>query len=105
MIQAFHCIDGTHIPIYAPLNTFLCYKQFHLLIVQDVYDCEGSFMECKWPDSVQNPKLFAKSSISKRLRSTDLPRIFQTISNGELKIVNYPIRNPPYPLVSCCMRE
>ena len=95
MIQAFGCIDGTHIPIAGSSehshDYYFCYKQFHSLSVQAVYDYKGAFMdiECKWPGSVHDGKVFANSSICKRLRSSDLPTIFKTISNSEGKIRNY----------------
>ena len=62
-------------------------------------------VECKWPGSVHDAKVFTNSSIYKRLRSSDLPTIFQTISNSEVKIPNYLIGDPAYPLLPYCMRE
>ena len=38
-IQAFECIDGTHIPIVCPSkhsHDYFCYKQFHSLIAEAV---------------------------------------------------------------------
>ena len=110
MTQAFGCIDGTHIPIVCPSehsHDYFCYKQFHSLNVQAVCNYKGAFMdvECKWPGSVHDAKVFANSSICKRLRSSDLPTIFQTISNSEVKIPNYLIGDPAYPLLPYCMRE
>ena len=62
-------------------------------------------VECEWPGSVHDAKVFANSSICKRLRSSDLPIIFQTISNSEVKIPNYLTGDPAYPLLPYCMRE
>ena len=39
-------------------------------------------VECKCPGNVHGAKLFPLSSICKRLRSSDLPKIFQTISKS-----------------------
>ena len=52
MIQAFGCIDSTHIPIKCPLEKsqdYFCYKSYYLLNVQAVCDCKGMFMdvECR----------------------------------------------------------
>ena len=98
MIQAFGCIDGTHIPTACPCehsHYYFCYEQFHSLSVQAVCDYKGAFMDvkCKWPNS----------SICKR--SSDLPTIFQTISNSEIKMPNYLIGDPAYLLLPYCMRE
>ena len=110
MIEAYMCIDGIYIPIACPSehsHDYFCYKQFHLPSVQDVCDHKVVFMdvECKWPSSVLDTKVFANSSICKRLRSSDSPTIFQTISNSEVKIPNYLIGDPAYPLLPYCMRE
>ena len=110
MTQAFGCIDGTHISIVCPSehdHDYFCYKQFHSLNVQAVCNYKGAFMdvECKWPGSVHDAKVFANSSICKRLRSSDLPTIFQTINGSEVKIPNYLIGDPAYRLLPYCMRE
>ena len=68
MNRAFGCIDGTYIPIACPSehsHNHFCSKQFHSLNVQAVCDCKGAFMdvECKWPGSAHNAKVFANSSI------------------------------------------
>ena len=52
MIQAFGCIDGTHIPIKTPLTDsqdYFNYKQYFSLNVQTICDSQGSFIdvECK----------------------------------------------------------
>ena len=110
MTQVLGCIDGIHIPIACPSehsHDYFCYKQFHSLNVQAVCDYKGAFMdvECEWPGSVHDAKVFANSSICKRLRSSDLPTIFQTITNSKIKIPNYLIQDPAYTLLPYCMRE
>ena len=110
MIQAFGCIDGNHIPIACASkhsHEHFCYKQFHLLSLQAVCDYKRAFMdvESKWPGSVHDVKVFANSSIWKRLRSSDLPIIFKTISNSEVKVPNYLIGNPAYPLHKKCTQS
>ena len=63
-------------------HNYFCYKQFYPLSVQALCDYKDAFIdvECKRPSSVHDAKAFANSSISKRLRSSDLPTIFQTLS-------------------------
>ena len=46
-------------------------------------------VECKLPGSVHDTNVFTTSSICKRLRSSDLLKIFQTMRDSELKIPNY----------------
>ena len=95
--------------LHSPLNTLtiICYKQFDSLSIQAVYDYKGAFVdvECKRPGSVHDTNLFTNPSICKRLRSSDLRKIFQTITNSELKIPNYFIGDPEYPLLPYCMRQ
>ena len=61
--------------------------------------------ECKWRGSVHEAKVFVNSSIWKRLRSSDLPAISQTISNSEVKVYNYLIGDLAFPLLPYLMRE
>ena len=50
-------------------------------------------------------KVITNSSICKHLSSSDVTRIFQTISNSEVKIPNYLIGDTVYRILPCCMRE
>ena len=57
LVQAFGCIDGTHIPIKRPtINSqdYFSYKMYFSLNVQAVCDYRGQFMDvdCRWPGSV-----------------------------------------------------
>jgi len=108
MRQAFGCIDGTHVPLSRPRENsqdFFCYKQYFSLNVQAVCDYRGIFMdvECRWPGSVHDSKVFANSSVNKKLRSGTLSKTYQTV-HGE-KIPNYLIGDPAYPLTPYCMKE
>ena len=110
MTQAFGCIDGTHIPIQRPLvnsQDYFCYKQFFSLSVQAICDYRGYFMDvdCRWPGSVHDAKVFANSSINMKLRNNRLPKCFQTPVQGLDKVPNYLIGDPAYPLVPFCMKE
>ena len=106
--QAFGCIDGTHIPIQCPVENsqdYFSYKQYYSLSVQAVCDYRGYFMdvECMWPGSVHDAKVFANSNINHKLRSTKLPTIYQIIHG--VKIPNYLIGDPAYPLTPFCIKE
>ena len=110
MQQAFGCIDGTHIPITSLSHNpqdYYCYKGFHSLNVQAVCDYEGTFMdvECRWPGSVHDAKAFANSSINNKLRSGELPRVFQSVLPGYEKVANYLIGDPAYTLTPSCMKQ
>ena len=110
MQQAFGCIDGTHIPIICPSNNsqdYYKYKGFHSLNVQAVCDYRGTFMdvECRWPGSVHDAKVFANSSINDKLRKGKLPAVFQSVLQGYEKVPNYLIGDPAYPLTPFCMKE
>lgn len=110
MIQAFGCIDGTHIPIKCPIKgaqDYFCYKGFFSLNVQAVCDYRGRFMdvECRWPGSVHDAKVFANSSVNLKLRENKMPETYQTVIPGYDKIPNYLIGDPAYPLVPHCLKE
>ncbi|XP_047137567.1 uncharacterized protein LOC101235978 [Hydra vulgaris] len=110
MIQVFGCVDGTHIPIVCPTNhsqDYFCYKQYYSLQVQAVCDYKGSFLdvECMWPGSVHDAKVFSNSSINTNLRSSRLPGTFQTITKNKIKVPCYLIGDPAYPLLPHCMKE
>ena len=110
MIQAFACIDGTHIPITSPSvdsQDYFCYKQFFSLNVQAVCDYKGMFMDvdCRWPGSVHDSKVFANSNINQKLRNGKLTGVFQSIVQGCEKIPNYFIGDPAYPLTPFCLKE
>ncbi|CAB4016605.1 Hypothetical predicted protein, partial [Paramuricea clavata] len=110
IVQAFGCIDGTHVPILRPLKDpqdYFCYKMFYSLNVQAVCDYRGIFMdvECRWPGSVHDAKVFANSSINQKLVSGQIPMIQLSVFPGSEKIPNYVIGDPAYPLTPFCMKE
>nr|XP_047144638.1 protein ALP1-like [Hydra vulgaris] len=110
MIQAHGCVDGSHIPIVCPANPsqdYFCYKQYYSMQVQAVCDYKGSFLdvECKWPGSVHDAKVFSNSSINTNLRSSRLPGTFQTITKNKIKAPCYLIGDPAYPILPHCMKE
>jgi len=109
MSQAFGLVDGTHIPIKTPIENsqdYFCYKQFFSLNVEAV--CErGYFMdvECLWPGSVHDAKVFCNSSIKKKMKERKLPQTFITILPGYEAIPNYLIGDHAYPLTPFCVKE
>ena len=110
MLQAFGCIDGTHIPIKTPAENsqdYFNYKQFHSLNVQAVCDYRGYFLdvECIWPGSCHDAKVFSNSEICKRLRSKELPETYRIVLPGHPKVPNYVIGDPAYPLTPNCLKE
>ena len=110
MIQAIGCIDGTHVAIKRPQDNsqdFFNYKQFFSLNIQAVCDSNGSFMdvECKWPGSVHDAKVFANSSICKNLNNGQLPITHLTVLPGHNPVPNYLIGDPAYPLTQFCLKE
>ena len=110
MTQAFGCVDGTHIPIKRPSENsqdYFCYKQYFSLNIQAVCDYRGFFMdvECKWPGSVHDAKVFANSSINAKLRDNKLPTTYQSPVSSGVKVPSYLIGDPAYPLLPFCMKE
>ena len=84
MIQAFGCINGTHIPIKRPIGNsqdYFNYIQFFSLHIQAVCDGNGQFInvKCKWPGSVHGAKVFANSDINVKLNRAQLPLTFSTV--------------------------
>ena len=101
--QACGCIDGTHVPLKRPpLNSqdYFCYKQYFSLNIQAI-----CVVECKWPGSVHDAKVFANSSINHKMKTGQLPKTFITLLPGYEAIPNYLIGDAAYPLTPFCMNE
>ena len=110
MIQAFGCIDGTHIPIKTPPENsqdYFNYKQFHSLNVQAICDYRGYFIdvECLWPGSCHDAKVFSNSDIVKKMSNKELPETYSSVLPGHEKVPNYLIGDPAYPLTPNCLKE
>ena len=110
MPQAFGCIDGTHIPILRPSENsqdYFCYKMFFSLNVQAVCDAKGLFLDvdCRWPGSVHDAKVFANSSLNKKLQNGNIPITYQLLVPGHTKVGSYLIGDPAYPLTPHCIKE
>ena len=62
-------------------------------------------VDCRWPGSVHDAKVFANSQIGVKLRNHAMPITEQVIVPGRGKVPNYLIGDPAYPLTPYCMRE
>ena len=102
---------GTHVvEIKRPIENsqdFFNYKQFFLFTVQAVCDSSERFMdvECKWPGSVHDTKVFANSKITENLETGNIPNTALTVRPGYDAISNYLIGDPAYPLTSYFIKE
>ena len=103
MPQAFGC--------KRPIENLQDYYHYKFsLNVQTVCDSRGRFIdvECKWPGSVLDAKVFANSTICKNLRENLLPITYSTLLPFTLlpdPIPNYVIGDPAYPLTPYSMKE
>lgn len=110
MPQAFGAIDGTHIPIQRPTENsqdYYNYKGFFSISVQAVCDFRGIFMDidCSWPGSLHDAKIFANSKINQSMTENTLPITYQSLLPGFTKIPNFLIGDPAYPLTPYVMKE
>ena len=110
MVQAFGCVDGTHIPISSPKTSsqdYFCYKHYYSINVQAVCNYRGLFMDvdCRWPGSTHDSKVFTNSSLNKKMINGELPRILQSTHSDDQKVPNYLIGDPAYLLIPFCMKE
>ena len=109
MVQAFGCVDGTHIPIRRPIidsQDYFNYKQFYSLNVKAICDCRGIFLDvdCRWPGSIHDAKVFSNSFVNKKLREVNFLS-YNSLLPGYDKIPNYLIGDPAYPLTPYCFKE
>ena len=97
MVQAFSCIDGTHISIKIPckdLQNYFNSKNFLSLDVKAVCDYKGVVNKCrmKLNSATHDAIVFSNSSIShKYIKFPTVPRCFLF---GYDKIPIYLIRDP-----------
>ena len=108
--QVFGCIDSTHIPKKHPQvnsQVYFNYKMFHSINVQDVCDSKGRFVDinCRWLGSVHDTKVFANSNIRSSLASNFLPITFRELIPGTVKVPNFLIGDPAYPLTPYCLKR
>ena len=103
-------VDETHIPKSCPKissSDYFCYKHYYSINVQAVCDYRGLFMDvdCRWPGSTHDSKVFTNSSLNKKIMKGELPRIFQSTHSDDEKVPNYLIGEAAYPLTPFCMKE
>ena len=67
------------------------------------YGCTD--VECKWPGSVHDAKVFGNSSINHKMKTGQLPKTFTTLLPGYEAIPIYLIGDPAYPLTILCRRS
>ena len=101
MTQVFGCIDGTHIPLEAPIvnsHDYYNYTQFYSLNVQGFATTKATF----WKLTVDGQ---VAVMINRKMQHKEIPIIYKQMIPSEAKIGNYLIGDPAYPLTSFCMRE
>lgn len=87
--------------------TIFLYKMKYTLNVQEVCDSDGKFIDvdCKWPGSVHDAKVFANSKINSMLRDGTLPLLYRTLVPGFDKVPVLLLADPAYTLLPHCMKE
>ena len=105
------CIDGTHIPIKQPCQNshdYFCYKMKYSINIQAVCDHEGRFLDvdCSWPGSVHDAKIFNNSSINKIFQNENLPNVKRKLNEDDEFLVGpVLIGDPAYPLLPGILKE
>ena len=109
--QVLGCIDGTHIPIGRPKENshdYFCYKMKISLNVQAICDADGLFIDvdCRWPGSLHDARVFKCSAVSKLFSEQKLPSTTSRILiPGENPVPPILIGEPAYPLLPNVMKE
>jgi hypothetical protein len=94
MTLGFGCVDRTHVPIRRPIinsQDYFNYKQFYSISAQAICDAKGLFLDvdCRWPGSVHDAKVFSNSSINNKLKTGHLVKTFNHLLPGYNKIPNF----------------
>ena len=108
--QTFGCVDGTHILIQQPSENshdFFSYKMKYTLNVQAVCDyCRRLIdVNCRWPGSVHDAKIFNNSKINSLLREGKLPLLYRSLCPRYDKAPVLLLGDPAYTLLPHCMKE
>ena len=88
-------------------HDFLSYKMKYTINVQAVCDYRGVFLDvdCRWPGSVHDAKVFSNSIVNAMLREGTLPIVYKSLVPGRDKIPSLLIADPAYTLLPYCMKE
>ena len=62
-------------------------------------------VDCRWLGSCHDTKVYANSSINRKMQHKEISSIYKHINPCEAKIATYLIGDPAYPLTSFCMKE
>ena len=103
-------IDGTHIRIKQPRETYIDYinrKGFPSINVQALCDYQCCFLDVvlKWPVSVHDSRIFLQSTINNMLRTEVIPKCEKAIIDGEISVPICILGDSAYPLLPFVMNE
>ena len=104
------CVDGTHVPVRQPTENphdYFCYKMKYSINVQAVCDHEGKFLDvdCSWPGSVHDAKVFANSGINKLFQEKKLPNVERKLNENDIAVPPVVLGDPAYPLLPSVLKE
>ena len=79
----------------------------YTLNVQGICDYQGRFIDvdCRWPGSVHDAKVFSNSNINYLFQEGKLPQVYRTLLPGFDKVPCLLLGDPAYTLLPYCMKE
>lgn len=88
-------------------HDYFSYKMKYTLIVQGICDYQGRFIDvdCRWPGSVHDAKVFSNSNINYLLQEGKLPQVYRTLLPGFNKVPCLLLGDPVYTLLPYYMKE